>query len=320
MYQTLRRTGWRCINTHIGFDTPDMPQFDMDHAATGHMAGEYLLRLGLDHYAYAGCSRMRALCDRRDGFLSVMQAAGKAVDRFEAPVILDVPAPGTPSLDQWLLRLPRPAAVYCCDDEIAVQVISKCQTLNISVPDELAVLGTQDDPALCREVPPGLSSVRLPYHQLGYQLMAAADAWLSGGPPPPPRTEMPPSHVVARPSTDLLAVADPQVVRAVREIRNHCCENPDLSEVARHCGLSLRVMQQRFRDLLGHSPGEELRRHRLERVKTLLRETTDTLDEIADGCGFANANNLCEHFKKMTGGSPGAYRKQHLRVSQRGGA
>ncbi len=206
--------------------------------------------------------------------------------------------------------LPKPVALYCSDDDLAVDVITRCTFLGFAVPDEIAVLGTQDDPALCREVIPGLSSVNLPYHKVGYEAMRQVDQWLKRGKVPASPVAIAPSHVTVRPSTDMLALPDPQIVKAVRRLREECCENPDLNDVARHAGLSLRVMQLRFKELLGHTPGEELRRARLERVKQLLRETSMTLDEIADRCSFANANTLCEQFKKQTGITPGAYRKQ----------
>ncbi len=309
LYEILRGFGWNCLSTHIGVDTPGIPQVDIDHQATGRMAAEYLQQLGTDHFAYVGLTLLNALTLRRDGFVQALTDRKKPVHLYEVPITLDAPPKKQAPFAHWIKRLPKPAAIYCSDDDLAVDVMTRCLFAGFAVPDDIAILGTQDDPALCREVLPGLSSVHLPYHKVGYEAMGLIHHWLRRGKPPAEQISIAPSHVTVRPSTDMLAVPDPQIVRAIRYLREHCCENPDLNQAARHAGLSLRVMQLRFKKLLGHSPGEELRRARLDRVKQLLRETTMTLEEMADQCGFANANTLCEHFKNMTGKTAGNYRK-----------
>lgn len=312
----VRSLGWRCVSTHIGLPTPGIPQVDMDHHATGVMAADYLLSLGDLHIAYVGTHKLAALRKRKQGFLDRMKRAGRTVSVFEVAVVLEVPDPGQPNIAAWLRALPKPAAIYCCDDDFALEISTLCRNMNLSVPDEVAVLGTQDDLALCRECIPELSSVHLPYHKVGYEAMAAADRWLRTHRPPPPKTEIQPSHIEVRPSTDVLTVSDPNVVRAVRILRERCTDPPPMSHIAREAGLSLRVMQLRFRELLGHTPGEELRRARLERVKQLLRETSLTLEEIAESAGLANANTLCEQFRKLTGTTPGTYRKDKMRLAR----
>ncbi len=308
-YDRVLALGWRCLNTHIGIDTPGIPQVDTDHWATGEMAAKYFLTLGDLDFAYVGINRLEALCKRRDGFVQTLETSGRQVTRFEAPVTLSVSGKGMPDIDDWLRSLPKPVAVYCCDDDVAMEVISRCQNLTISVPDEVAVLGTQNDPLLCKECLPGLSSVHLPYHRVGYESMSLVDQWLNSGKIPAGNVAIPPSHVEVRPSTDLLAIDDPQLIKAVRYLRQECTRMPRMEDVASHAGLSLRVMQIRFQKQLGHSPGEELRRARLEVVKKLLRETLMSLEEVAEKSGYANSNTLCEKFKKMTGITPGSYRK-----------
>jgi len=315
-FSKIRSLNWRCVSTHVGISTPGMPQVDLDHRATGRMAAEYLLTLGDLQLGYVGATMLAAIRNRKQGFLDKLHEAGRKAEVYEFPITLDVPAEGQQEANAWLSSLPKPAAVYCCDDDIAVEVTTRCRYLGFSVPDDVAVLGTQNDPALCRECMPGLSSVHLPYHKVGYEAMAVADRWLRTGKRPRAKTEIPPSHVEVRPSTDVLAIDDPNVVRAVRLLRDHCTDPPPMERIAREAGLSLRVMQLRFKQLLGHTPGEELRRARLGRVKQLLRESTLSLEEIAETSGFANANTLCEQFRKMTGTTPGIYRKEKMQVGQ----
>jgi LacI family transcriptional regulator len=308
-YDRIQKLGWKTISTHIGFPTPGIPQVDLDHAATGRMAAEYCLTLGNLQAAYVGISKIQALLNRKQGFLDRMEEAHREVFVYEVGVTLGVPPKGAPDINSWLSSLPKPAVIYCSDDDLALEVANRCRHQNIAVPDEVAILGTQDDPALCRECIPGLSSVHLDYHKVGYEAMALTDQWLRTRKRPPQKKEIQPSHVEVRPSTDILSLPDPNVVRAVRLLRDRCTEQPAMADIAQEAGMSLRLMQLRFKELLGHSPGEELRQARLERVKQLLRETTFGLEEIAETCGFANANTLCEQFKIQTGITPGSYRK-----------
>ena len=237
-YERLKQTGWRCVSTHIGIPTPGIPQVDLDHAATGRMAADYVLTLGDLHIGYVGLSNMEALQNRKKGFLERMRQAKREVLVYEVEIILEVPLPGNPDVNTWLRRLPKPVILYCGDDDLALEIAGRCRHLNISVPDEIALLGTQNDPSLCRECIPGLSSVHLPYHKVGYEAMAVADRWLREGRPPEAKTEIAPSHVEVRPSTDVLAIDDPNVVRAVRLLRDRCIAPPPMEEIAREAGLS----------------------------------------------------------------------------------
>ena len=187
IFDVVTRLKWKGLSTHIGFDTPGIPQVDIDHFATGCMAAEHLLQLGTDHFAYVGLSYLKALTLRRDGYVDTLKSKGKKIHHYEVSVTLDAPSKGSSSFASWLKKLPKPIALYCSDDDLAGDVITQAAFLGFSVPDDIAVLGTQDDPALCREVIPGMSSVHLPYHNVGYEAMRRVDEWLSTGKAPAPR-------------------------------------------------------------------------------------------------------------------------------------
>jgi len=215
---------------------------------------------------------------------------------------------------QWLEKLPKPIAIYCSDDQVASDLIYNCKQLKLHVPDQVAVLGTEDSYELCRASHPDISSVHIPYWKIGYTAMEKIIDWIDYGQKPEPQTNIAPDYVVARTSTDTLAIADPHLCAAVRLLRERCAEKVAMKDVAQQAGVSLRVLQHKFKNQLGHSPLTELHRARIGKVKTLLRETAFSLEEIADRCGYPNANYLCEHFKKIVTDTPGEYRRRTQKI------
>lgn len=314
VYTAVSKTKWKCISTHIGMDWPGIHQIDADHYATGRMAADYFLNQGFDHFAFMGVSRITAMRMRRDGFVEKIEENGYPVKRYEFPVIMDYAEnPGGP-VAEWLKELPKPVAIYCSDDQVASDLIYQSKQLNLHVPDQIAVLGTEDSYELCRASHPDISSVHIPYWKIGYTAMEQLAVWLDGGAAPPEQTFIQPDYVAARTSTDTLAIHDPHLRKAVRMLRDQCTEKITMNEVARNAGVSLRVLQHKFKNHLGHSPLTELHRARIAKVKTLLRETAFSLEEIAERCGYPNANYLCEHFKKMVEDTPGEYRRKTQKI------
>ncbi len=317
IYKTVRSSGWKRISTHIGFKCPGIPQVDANHSETGRMAADYFLDLGFDHFAYTGMSRVCAMQMRRDGFITRIKERGHTVQRYEFPQIIQYTKNPGGSAEDWVRALPKPVAIYCSDDQTASSLIFHCKQLNLYVPDQVAVLGTEDSYELCRASQPDISSVHIPYRKIGYAAMENMMLWLDGKKKPPPQTVIEPDYVAARTSTDTLAIQDEQLRKAMRILREHCTEKIAMDQVASSVGISLRVLQQKFKNQLGRSPLSELHRARIAKVKNLLRETSFSLEEIAGRCGYLNANYLCEHFKKMDGQSPGEYRNKTQSVVRR---
>jgi LacI family transcriptional regulator len=316
VYKVVTETGWKCISTHIGISCPDMPQVDADHHQTGRMAAEYLLDQGFESFGYFGDASLHALCQRRDGFIDRLNEANIEPSIYDYRVIVQSPITQTVSIEKWLKERPFPTAIFCSDDTAATDLNMYCHQNDIQVPDQIAIVGCEDCGGLCRSAHPPLSSVHLPYRKIGYEAMTLMDKWLRSGKTPSLKTVLPPEYITPRASTDTLAIEDPQLCKAVRLLRDHCTEKITMSEIARQTGMSLRIMQSKFKKQIGHSPLAEFHKARIERVKQLLRETPFTLEEIADKTGYPNANYLCEHFKKMTSRSPGEYRRATQQISR----
>ena len=204
----------------------------------------------------------------------------------------------------------KPIALYCEHDLLAVDVISALQEHELQVPNDVAVLSTQDDDLICRSISPSISSVKLPYEEVGYEAARILDILLRDGKPPADITRLDPLSVSERLSTDLMAVPDPNIQKAIIHIKQNACGPLKVEEVARAAGLSLRVLQKHFRNALGYTLQEEIRRVRIAHAKKLLENTDLTLIEVAEKIGYTDKSHLIAAFRKSTGLTPGNYRKQ----------
>ena len=156
---------------------------------------------------------------------------------------------------------------------------------------------------------PRLSSVDPNAQKIGYQAAALLHRMIEGSVQVANEILIEPAGVVARPSTDVLAIADPEVADAVRYIREHACEGLSFDDLAERAVISRRTLQRRFAECVGHSPSEEIARFRLQRVQELLITTNFSLDDVARSAGFSHQESMHRLFKNTFGLTPGEYRK-----------
>jgi LacI family transcriptional regulator len=191
-----------------------------------------------------------------------------------------------------------------------------CRQLGIDVPNDIALLGIDNDELECLLATPPLSSIVNPGEQNGYKAAKILDRWISTGRRPKRKAFFtPPTHVVARQSTDMIAVADPDVSAAVAFIRNHATENIGVPEVVSGLSISRRGLERRFHQILGRSVLQEIQRVRIERAKHLLVETNLLMPAIARHSGFSTPQRLAVVFRHVTDESPMIYRRNARRQS-----
>ncbi|MES2706194.1 MAG: DNA-binding transcriptional regulator [Verrucomicrobiota bacterium] len=290
---------------------PHLPQCETDDPGIAQLAATHLLERGFRSFGYCGDSRFAWSELRRDTFFKAISAAGHPVSNFETPGRHDADDDAlTDTIGQWLAPLPRPTAIFACYDLRGRQVLDACRRLGIAVPDEVAVLGVDNDEVLCNLAHPPLSSVIPNTMRTGYEAAALLDRMMSGKLVGPEEHLIPPIGIATRQSTDVLAVEDKPVARAVRYIRGHACEGICVDDVVRDSGLSRRLLETRFKRALGRSPHEEIVRVQIIRVKELLAETDLPLAEIAERAGFNYVEYLSAVFKSKVGLPPGAYRNE----------
>jgi LacI family transcriptional regulator len=291
------------VSTHAQYD---LPLVAADNEAVGRMAAEHLLDRGLRHFGYCGVPDTRYSASRERGFVRAVEAASCTCSR----ILRSYADPNPIPLQQWLAALPKPAGVMAASDLDARHVSMHARDIGVCVPEQLAVIGVDNDVSLCELCLPPASSIALPVERIGYEAAALLDRLIEGEPPPTRPLLLPPMGVVTRRSTDVLAVNDELVAEAMRLIHEGIGRGVDVDDVLSVVNVSRKTLELRFNRALGRSPGSEIRRVRLERTKRLLSETSSSMPEIASAAGWSTAKQLCETFRRETGFTPSAYRRQ----------
>ncbi|MCC5022157.1 MAG: substrate-binding domain-containing protein [Candidatus Synoicihabitans palmerolidicus] len=215
-------------------------------------------------------------------------------------------------LEQWVAQLPKPIGIFACYDIRGQQLLDACRNLGVAVPEEVAVIGVDDDDLLCQLAFPPLSSVQPNARLTGYTATALLDAMMNGAAREAVEVRIPPLGVTPRQSTDILAVSDAIVVQALRFIREHACDPIAVTDVLARVPVSRRVLEKRFEKSVGYSPHAEIVAVRMNRVKELLLETDMSLEMIAARTGFEHPEYLTVMFKREVGEPPGRFRKHAL--------
>ena len=282
----------------------------------GRLGAKTLLGLGLRHFAFCGLGGLDFSDNRGIGFRSAVEDAG-----FAAAVY----ASSTQDLGQswyveqmylarWLSDLRKPIGLMACNDDHARMIAEICSMEGIRVPDEVAIIGVDNDEQVCRSANPTLSSIALATERGGYETAAALASMMSGQAPAQSLISDQPTYEVQRQSTDFRAIQDPTIVRALRFIRENSNRNIRVSHLMTAAGLSRRALQDRFLRELGRTPMEEIHQRRVDRIAQLLLETNMTVGEIASASGFEIDAHVARFFSRRKGMTPLAYRKK-MRIS-----
>jgi LacI family transcriptional regulator len=220
-------------------------------------------------------------------------------------------------LTLWLKSLPKPVGIMACNDIRGQQVMNACRRCDLTVPEELAVIGVDNDEIFCELSDPPLSSVALDTLRIGYEAAALLERMMAGEKAPERPILIPPLGVVARRSTDVLVMDDRQLAIGARFLREHAFDSITVNDAARAAGMSRRVFERRFSSQIGRAPKAEVLRIRLERAKSLLANTDWPLTKIAERTGFKHGGYLHAVFGDKMGMTPGQFRKQTKLESER---
>jgi LacI family transcriptional regulator len=290
-----------------------VPWVESDNDAIARLALDHFTERGFRNFAFFGDERFNWSKWRRNSFVRRVSEAGHDCAVFDRTASAESNwEKESAAISRWIKQLPKPAAVLACYDFSAFQLMETCRQMNVAVPDDIAVLGVNNDELLCDMADPPLSSVITNPRQTGYEAAALLQRMISGEQVAPEAHLIQPVGVATRQSTDLIAVTDPHISRAVRHIREKACEGIGVESVLKQTPLSRRVFEARFRKLLGRTPHEHLLRTKIDRVKNLLAQTDLSLERIAERAGFAYVEYMSVAFKKATGLPPSEFRKQHL--------
>ena len=291
-----------------------LPMLHSDERMIARQAAEHLLERGFHAFGFIGLHGTIWSERRLEFFTERLRESGRNCEVFEFH-----PGRGEPSawlvqekeLTAWLRGLSQPAALMACYDVMGVRVLDACRGAGIAVPEQVAVIGVDNDPLLCTLATPPLSSVAHDLDRIGHEAAALLERMMDGESAPRDKVLVEPAGVVCRQSTDVLAIPDAQVAKALRFIREHACDGIDVDDVVRVIQMHRATLKRRFEKLLGRSPKAEIMRLQLRRVKELLRETDFTLFRIADLTGFRHSEYMSVLFKRKEGITPGQYRRKY---------
>lgn len=281
--------------------------------AIGQMVGQHFYDRGIRHFAYLGSpgdpygtqhiAGLNQVAATFNGQCLVLDTA-KLPKRgphtsFE---------PTDRMVGQWLAALPRPSGVMIPDDGLGPWAMQPRAYADYRVPDDVAIVGVFNNSGVCEITEPPLSSVVLPLEKMGYEAARLVERILDGL-TEPVRMIFDPLKVEIRRSSDVLAIADPDVREAVRFIRAGSHRPMRVNDVVKHVLISRSGLEKKFRGTLGRTPLEEIQRVHLERARELLTETDLSLPEVAERSGLLNAFHLCRVIKRETGMTPAKFRK-----------
>ncbi len=294
----------------------NLPRVEGDSEMIGRLAAEHFLERGFRHFAWAPFLNDVVNAERQQGFLNRLAQENLTCRNLPTADASD----SNPAARDWLDRrqriirklaeLPKPLAVFAYNDCVAADIIDACEDAGLLVPEAVAVMGVDNDLILCECIRVPLSSVCHDLEGMAYQAAALLDRLMDGAEPPTEVLRIQPKGVVTRKSTDIVAVENLQLARALRFIRE---QNADpllgVEVVVAATDISRRLLEKTFRREMKRSLNEEIVRVRMEKVKDLLTTTDLKVVDVAAATGFSRPSHLFRTFRKLVGASPTSYRQ-----------
>jgi LacI family transcriptional regulator len=304
----------------------NLPIISANSKEVAQMACEYLLKKKFENLAFFGLTQARWSAERLEHFSRYLAKRCYNVHVFkEKQVLLTKDTTpftrlwintalntGQQKLIEWLKQLPKPVAILASCDIFASHLINVTKEAGLNIPDEIAILGVNNDNAICNICDPPLSSIAFNFNKAGYSAAKLLDKMISGQETMRGQCiEIQPTHVETRGSTDFYAIDDPAIVQAMQYIRQNGNTPLQVDAIANHVCMSKRALQLKFHDVIGKSIHDEIIQAHFDIAKAMLIETNLPIDEIAARSGFHYTSNMRRAFQKIAGMLPHKYHQQH---------
>jgi LacI family transcriptional regulator len=311
MVQAIRRKRVPAVDTHSAVIGHGFPLVYADEERVAECVATHFLERRFQHFAFCSVEEHRWVRWRREAYLRELARLGLRAD----VCCLDGPASADAArqhrhLTAWVKKLPQPIGVLAANDVCGIRLIAACRAAGLRVPEQIAVLGVDNDEVLCRLTSPPLSSIDLDSAAIGYRAASLLDSLMRGDAAPSNPIWIPPRGVVVRQSTDTLAIDDADIVKALGFIREHACEGIDVQRVVENVCISRASLERKFAACLQLTPRQAIVRVQLERVKCMLLQTDYALEKIAHQTGYKSQSHLSVVFKRETGMTPGEWRRK----------
>jgi len=301
------------IEPKAGSAEHSFPVITTDNETIARQAANHLLQREFTRFAYCGYEGIQWSELRARHFARIVEEAGHSLQVYQAPRSKAKRkwANELPALCAWLEGLDKPAGLMACCDDRSQDIVEAAIQSGIRVPEEVAVIGVDNDELLCNLANPPLSSVALATEKAGFEAAQLLDRLMQGrermkG----QRIVVAPTHVMSRSSTDTLPCEDTDVIDAVQFIRNHVQKQIQVADVVVATCLSRRTLERRFLATLGRSVQQEINRQRTDRISSMLVQTRMTQVEIAQTMGYTSVDNLRRFYQRHAQMTPLEYRRK----------
>jgi LacI family transcriptional regulator len=303
------------VNTTSTLADWSIPLVEVDHDSVGRLAAEYFLEKGYRNFGFFGSAWTHVSRTREAGYRQRLAATGFELATCHAEYLPRPPVGASwrhvdDQVERWLRTLPKPVAILCSNDVPARDLADVCRQLELRVPQEVALLGVDNDELECGLTWPSLSSIELPGQRIGYEAARILDDLMRGKKQPAKPLFLPPVRVVTRQSTDTLAVENATVAAALDYIRANLSEEFTVDDIAAGAGVGRRDLERKFRAALDRSVLDEVRTARIDRVKQLLADTELSMAAVAQRAGFSGSRRMAVVFREVTGATPRQYRRR----------
>ncbi len=316
MLEIVRKLDVPTVNLRNTLPNAPFPYVSVDNAQVAQLAYEHLADRGLREFAFCGRSTggNPALQQRQDHFKKTVESHGWTCHVYTPADRNEDWQDEQARLCEWISRLPRPIGIMACNDERGLQVLDAARRIGVRVPDDVAVIGVDNDEAMCELSIPPLTSIDVNAQAIGYHAAGLLDQMMDGAAAPRNELRLPPRAVVTRRSTDVIASEDEDVAWAVRYIRANACRGLRASDVFDHLGMGRTTLQERMKRYTGRTVHGEIQHIRLLKAQDLLATSDLTIKQVARESGFSSVQYLTRVFRAMTGETPAGYRNKRNRA------
>jgi LacI family transcriptional regulator len=306
------------VNVWINSPAENIASVLVDFETSGEMAAQHLVGRGFRRFGYMGFLREKDARHQIQGFREILKPLGFPLTNYRFPRTgLGGEGLGwekfLEGLEQWVDSWKPPIGVLVNTDLFCRHLIETCRAKGLKVPQDIAIVGTSNEPAICLSPYPTLTSIDLDFELVGYRAAEKLDEMMNSRKSLASFEYSPPKGLIPRQSTDSLAADDPLVTKALRFISENGQDRIQVDDVVLASGTNRRTLERKFRSSMGCSIAEEISRLRIERSKRLMLETEASFKSIAVDLGFRNSDHFCKVFSRHEDMTPSEYRRQEKR-------
>jgi len=291
----------------------NLPVIKTDSSSIAKMASEHLIEKGLKNFAFCGFNNYDWSKERRFYFNRFISEAGYKTHNYILPKRIKKNdwENEQQHVSNWIKTLPKPVGIFACNDDRGQHILEVCKLIDLKVPEDVAVVGVDNDPMICEIGDPPLTSIALNVESAGYEAAKLLDGLIEKKKISKRQILVSPSHIVQRQSSNILAVDNAEVALAIRYIRNNAKNKILVKDVVKTTGISRRALERRFRKTIHRSIYDEIKLVRIEWISKLLIESDLSISKITSLFNFTDVEHISRYFKKEKGIGLREFRKLH---------